>query len=85
MVVIILNINNYNVHCILVDNGSAIDILYFLTFSQMNLFMDRLVKYGFLIQDFFNEPIPVERVLTLLAPASHCLARLLDGQSLSTL
>lgn len=33
VVVVILNIDNYNVHCILVDNGSVINILYFSVFS----------------------------------------------------
>lgn len=49
MVVLILNIDNYNIHRVLVDNKSAVDILYFLVFSWMKLSVNYLAKYGSLI------------------------------------
>lgn len=46
-----------------------VDILYFLAFSWMKFFMNRLKKYGSLIYDFFSEPVLVE-VITLPVKAS---------------
>lgn len=57
-VVVILNINNYNIHYVLVNSESAVVILYFLTFSRMKLSMDRLERYGSLIQSFSGDPMP---------------------------
>lgn len=48
-IVIILNLDNYNIYHVLVDSGCAIDILYFLAFSRMKLSVDLLAKYGSLI------------------------------------
>lgn len=42
IVVISLNVENYNMHRILIDNGSLVDILYYDDFVKMKIFPDRL-------------------------------------------
>lgn len=39
-IIVTLSIDNYDVDCILVDSGSIVDVLYFSTFSRMNLTVD---------------------------------------------
>lgn len=65
-----LNINNLNVHCVLVDSRSAIDILYFLAFSRMNLSVEYLERYESLIQDFNGDLVPLEGMIILLVKSS---------------
>lgn len=60
MVVISLNIINYDVCYICFDNGSSIDILYYDVFSKMNIFLEWLGRLDSSIKRFSREPIPVE-------------------------
>lgn len=58
-VIVTLNINDYDVRCVLIDSGSIVDVLYFSTFSRMNLIMDCLAKYGSLVEGFSDESVLV--------------------------
>ncbi|GKV50197.1 hypothetical protein SLEP1_g56910 [Rubroshorea leprosula] len=58
-------INNCEVQCVLVDTGSAPDIMYFHCFESLGLDLALLQKYDGPIYDFNNQPIPVEGVLTM--------------------
>ena len=41
--VVSIRIEDYNMHRVLVDNGSSTDILYYLTFQQMGIGRERLI------------------------------------------
>ncbi|GKU89479.1 hypothetical protein SLEP1_g3611 [Rubroshorea leprosula] len=58
-------INNCEVQRVLVDIGSAPDIMYFHCFKSLGLDPVLLQKYDGLIYGFNNQPVPVEGVLTL--------------------
>ncbi|GKV42408.1 hypothetical protein SLEP1_g49817 [Rubroshorea leprosula] len=58
-------INNYEVQRVLVDTGSAPDIMYFHCFESLGLDPALLQKYDGPIYGFNNQPVLVEGVLTL--------------------
>ncbi|GKV42199.1 hypothetical protein SLEP1_g49636 [Rubroshorea leprosula] len=58
-------INNCEVQRVLVDTGSAPDIMYFYCFESLGLDPVLLQKYDGPIYGFNNQPVPVEGVLTL--------------------
>ncbi|GKV51647.1 hypothetical protein SLEP1_g58282 [Rubroshorea leprosula] len=58
-------INNCEVQRVLVDTGSAPDIMYFHCFESLSLDPALLQKYDGPIYGFNNQPVPVEGVLTL--------------------
>ncbi|GKV39077.1 hypothetical protein SLEP1_g46896 [Rubroshorea leprosula] len=58
-------INNCEVQRVLVDTGSAPDIMYFHCFESLGLDPALLQKYDGHIYGFNNQPVPVEGVLTL--------------------
>ncbi|GKU94112.1 hypothetical protein SLEP1_g7642 [Rubroshorea leprosula] len=58
-------INNCEVQRVLVDTGSAQDIMYFHCFESLGLDPALLQKYDGPIYGFNNQPVPVEGVLTL--------------------
>ncbi|GKV11297.1 hypothetical protein SLEP1_g22562 [Rubroshorea leprosula] len=58
-------INNCEVQRVLVDTGSALDIMYFHCFKSLGLDPALLQKYDGPIYGFNNQPVPVEGVLTL--------------------
>ncbi|GKV44734.1 hypothetical protein SLEP1_g51893 [Rubroshorea leprosula] len=58
-------INNCEVQRVLVDTGSASDIMYFHCFESLGLDPALLQKYDGPIYGFNNQPVPVEGVLTL--------------------
>ncbi|GKU93037.1 hypothetical protein SLEP1_g6675 [Rubroshorea leprosula] len=58
-------INNCEVQRVLVDTGSAPDIMYFHCFESLGLDPALLQKYDGPIYGFNNQPVPVEGVLTL--------------------
>ncbi|GKV25716.1 hypothetical protein SLEP1_g35111 [Rubroshorea leprosula] len=58
-------INNYEVQRVLVDTGSAPDIMYFHYFESLGLDPALLQKYDGPIYGFNNQPVPVEGILTL--------------------
>ena len=41
--VVSIQIEDYNMHRVLVDNGSSVDILYYLAFPQMGIGRERLI------------------------------------------
>ncbi|GKV48760.1 hypothetical protein SLEP1_g55555 [Rubroshorea leprosula] len=58
-------INNCEVQRVLIDTGSAPDIMYFHCFESLGLDPALLQKYDGPIYGFNNQPVPVEGVLTL--------------------
>ncbi|GLT96645.1 hypothetical protein SLE2022_142520 [Rubroshorea leprosula] len=58
-------INNCQVQCVLVDTGSAPDIMYYHYFESLGLDPALLQRYDGPIYGFNNQPVPVEGVLTM--------------------
>ncbi|GKV10424.1 hypothetical protein SLEP1_g21788 [Rubroshorea leprosula] len=58
-------INNCEVQRVLVDTGSAPDIMYFHCFESLGLDLDLLQRYDSPIYGFNNQPVQVEGVLNL--------------------
>ena len=50
--VLTLCINNFDVHRVLVDPGSSVDLLQLLAFRQMNISFNRLSSIGRILSDF---------------------------------
>lgn len=65
MVVISLNIESCDIHHILIDNRSSIDILYYNAFIKMNISSDRLGRVDSPLVSFIGDAIQVEGVVTL--------------------
>jgi hypothetical protein len=53
--VVTLAIANHNVHCILVNNGNSVDILYRSVFEQLNLGREKIVPTRFPLMGFTGE------------------------------
>ncbi|GKV31653.1 hypothetical protein SLEP1_g40325 [Rubroshorea leprosula] len=60
-----VTINNCEVQRVLVDTGSAPDIMYFHCFESLGLDPALLQRYNGPIYGFNNQPVPVEGVLTM--------------------
>ncbi|GKV26048.1 hypothetical protein SLEP1_g35410 [Rubroshorea leprosula] len=60
-----VRINNCEVQRVLVDTGSASDIMYFHCFESLGLDSALLQRYDGPIYGFNNQPVPVEGVLTM--------------------
>ncbi|GKV14217.1 hypothetical protein SLEP1_g25120 [Rubroshorea leprosula] len=63
--VISIMINNCQVQRVLVDTGSALDIMYYHCFESLRLNPALLQRYDGPIYGFNNQPVPVEGVLTM--------------------
>ncbi|GKV18329.1 hypothetical protein SLEP1_g28727 [Rubroshorea leprosula] len=63
--VISVMINNCQVQHVLVDTGSAPDIMYYHCFESLGLDPTLLQRYNGLIYGFNNQPVPVEGILTM--------------------
>ena len=50
--VVSIRIEDYNMHRVLVDNGSSADILYYPTFQQMGIGRERLIPTNAFLIDF---------------------------------
>ena len=55
--VVTLTIANHAIHRILVDNGSSVDILYWLVFQQMGIDRDRIKPFGSPLVGFGEEQV----------------------------
>lgn len=64
--VIILNVADYNVHRMLVDNRSSVDMLFYDALLKMSIPFEQLEKLDASIIGFLGEPVPVEGTITLL-------------------
>lgn len=63
--VVTLNIANYNVHHMLVDNGSLMNILFYNALLKMNIPLEQLEEMDASIMGFFGELVLVEGVIML--------------------
>ena len=71
MVVVSLNIANYDVRRILVDNESLADILFYDAFSKMSILDGRLGPISSPLVGFTSDAIPMEGVITLTVAAGR--------------
>ena len=63
--VITTTIGNMNVHRILVDNGSSVDILYLGAYEQMGLGLHQLTSTPMLLYGFFGDSLTLVRSIKL--------------------
>ena len=71
MVVVSLNIADYDVHCILVDSESSVDILFYDVFSKISIPDGRLGLIGSPLVGFTGDAVPVEEIITLTVVAGR--------------
>ena len=71
MVVISLNIANYDVHRILVDNESFIDVLYYDAFFKMSISDNHLGPMSSPLVGFTGDTVLVEGMITLAVTAGQ--------------
>ncbi|XP_073106351.1 uncharacterized protein [Elaeis guineensis] len=64
-VVVTVNIADFNVHHVFIDNRSLVDILYFFVFIQMGFTANQLSRFDTLIQNFFGGSMIPERMIRL--------------------
>lgn len=65
MMIVSLNIENYDIHLILIDNKSFANILYYDAFLKIGLFLDQLGRMDSSFVSFTKDEAPVKRVITL--------------------
>ena len=70
-VVVSLNIANYDVRRMLVDNGSSADILFCDAFSRMSILDDHLRPISSPLVGFTGDAVPMEGVITLTVAAGR--------------
>ena len=71
VVVVSLNIADYDVRRILVDSGSSVDILFYDTFLKISILVGRLGPINSLLVGFTGDAVPVEGVITLTIVAGR--------------
>ena len=71
VVVIFLNIANYDVRRILVDNRSSADILFYNAFSRMSILDGHLRPISSPLVGFTGDAVPVEGMITLTIAAGQ--------------
>ena len=68
--VIMLRVEEFNMHWELVDNGSSIDIIYLPTFQQMKLDKRRIRPFTSPLVSFIRDRIVPRAIITLIVIAS---------------
>ncbi|KAK2998191.1 hypothetical protein RJ639_023764 [Escallonia herrerae] len=63
--VITVKAGNFDVKCVLIDNGSSAEILFHDAFEKMNISMDRLRKMDTPLYGFSNHSVAAEGIITL--------------------
>lgn len=64
-IVVILNIANYDVDCMLVDKGSSVDVLFYDTLLKMGNLPTLLGGMCGPLSRFLGKPVPVEGIIIL--------------------
>jgi hypothetical protein len=64
-----LTIANHNVHQVLVDTGSSVDILYYSVFKKLKLSRNRIVPANFSLMGFAGEQVHLVGSIELLLTA----------------
>ena len=70
-IMVSLNISNYDIHQVLIDNGSLVNILFYSIFIWMNLNSERLVKRNSSLIGFLSSTIPIEGTISLTTIAGR--------------
>lgn len=63
--VVTLNVKNYDVYRILINNRSLVDILYYYTLLKMGISFEQLIRVNSPLIGFIGDAIQVERMITL--------------------
>ena len=70
-VVVSLDIINFDVYCILVDNESLTIVLFYDTFFKIGFTLDQLRRLDSSLVNFFGNAIPMKGVIMLLVITSQ--------------
>lgn len=70
-----MNLADYDVHRMLIDNGSYVDILFYEVLLRMNISLKRLEGTYAPITEFFGELVPVEGTIVLPVVARQAPCR----------
>ena len=65
-IVILATITNWQVHKILVDQGSSVDVLYWYTFLKLNIHMEMVKLYSDPLVGFVGERVYIRGFIDLL-------------------
>ena len=68
--VIMLKVEEFNIHRVLIDNGSSIDIIYLPAFQQMKLDKRRIRPFTSPLESFTGDRIIPRGIVTLTMSAS---------------
>lgn len=71
VVIITLNMENYDIHRILVNNGSSTDVLYYDALLKIGISPEQLVRMSFLLVGFMEDTIQADRMITLIVRMGH--------------
>ena len=63
--VIMLRVEEFNIHLVLIDNGSSVDIVYLLMFQQMKLDKKRIRPFTSPLVSFTGDGIVPRGIVTL--------------------
>ena len=77
-IVVSLNIDDCNVHRVLVDTGSSMNLLSYDAFVRMKLKPEQLRRVRVPLEEFFGRTIPIEGIvdLSVIAGIVPCQVRL---------
>lgn len=64
--VVTMNITNYDVHRMLIDNESSINVLFYEVLLKINIFLEWLERTYALITRFSWEPVLIKGTIMLL-------------------
>ena len=64
-IIVTLNIDDCNVHCVLVDMGSSVDVLFYDAFLRMKIALPQLKRVETLLAGFEGRSVPVEGIIIL--------------------
>ena len=73
--VIMLKVEEFNIHRELIDNGSSVDIIYLLAFQQMKLDKKRIKPFTSHLVSFTGDRIVLRGIVTLTVNAGTYLAQ----------
>ena len=60
-----LRVEEFNIHCVLIDNGSSADIIYLLAFQQIKLDKKRIRPFILPLVNFIGDRIVPRGIVTL--------------------
>lgn len=64
--VVTMNIANYDVHHVFIDNESSVDVLFYEALFKMHIFLERFEGTYVLLIGLFREPVLIGAIVLLV-------------------